>query len=126
MEAMVEEIGTKHLLPRQKEAFLCCSRCCDAVGSVRQLESCVQSCSASSTAAQKMIQGQIQEFQERFQRIAYRCQDVAKDSVPFNASPSEQAKAQTAFNACMETSGQDLLARVPKLKADVVAALNRM
>lgn len=38
IEGMIEEIQRVHLLPRQKEAFLCCARCCDSPGSIQALE----------------------------------------------------------------------------------------
>jgi Eukaryotic protein of unknown function (DUF842) len=38
VELMVEDIQKKHLLPKQKEAFLCCAKCCDTNDNVQQLQ----------------------------------------------------------------------------------------
>ena len=27
--SMVEDVTKQHLIPKQKEAFLCCAKCCD-------------------------------------------------------------------------------------------------
>ena len=41
----------------------------------------VERCSQTSAQSQKMIQTVMHDFQERFQRCAYRCQDIAKVGV---------------------------------------------
>ncbi len=35
---MIEDIQKTVLMPKQKEAFLCCAKCCDQVSGVRELE----------------------------------------------------------------------------------------
>ncbi len=40
--------------------------------------------------------------------------------------PCNDACLQDKFNACMEASGKDFLKKVPKLKADILAALKRV
>lgn len=126
VESMIEDIQKGVLLPKQKEAFLCCAKCCDTASGVRDMESCVQRCSQPSAEAQKVIQMQLGEFQERFQRTAMRCQDEVKEMLPYDASTSDQQRAQDKFNSCMEASGKDFLKKVPKLKADIMAALKRV
>lgn len=39
VETMIEDIQKGVLLPKQKDAFLCCAKCCDTVAGVRELES---------------------------------------------------------------------------------------
>ena len=39
VESMIEDIQKGVLLPKQKEAFLCCAKCCDTAGGVRDMES---------------------------------------------------------------------------------------
>ncbi|KAG2485234.1 hypothetical protein HYH03_016020 [Edaphochlamys debaryana] len=126
VEGVVEDLQRTQLVPRQKEAFLCCARCCDAPwNGPRELESCVQRCSTPTAQSQQIIQRELGEFQERFQRAAIRCQDEVKDLVSFEPTASEQARAQEKFSQCMELAGRDFLAKVPKLKADLTAALKR-
>lgn len=36
---MTEDISKKYILPTQKEAFLCCAKCCDKVGDMQDLQS---------------------------------------------------------------------------------------
>jgi len=38
MESMIAEIQKAHLLPKQKEAFLCCAKCCDSSDDLQQLQ----------------------------------------------------------------------------------------
>ena len=38
MEAMIGDIQKQHLLPKQKEAFLCCAKCCDSSDDLQQLQ----------------------------------------------------------------------------------------
>uniref|UniRef100_A0A7S0UU73 Protein FAM136A n=1 Tax=Polytomella parva TaxID=51329 RepID=A0A7S0UU73_9CHLO len=124
VEALVSEVQISHLLPKQKAAFLCCAQCCDTAKEVKQLEGCIQRCSIGSTNAQKAIQQQLGEFQERFQRAAIRCQDNVKDSFSmYDSSPSDQAKAHSQFNDCMEATGKEFLQKIPKLRQDMQAAL---
>jgi hypothetical protein len=40
MAADLTQVQKKHLIPKQKEAFLCCARCCDTTGgNTRDLQS---------------------------------------------------------------------------------------
>ncbi|GIL54286.1 hypothetical protein Vafri_9857 [Volvox africanus] len=125
MESMIEDIQKKILIPKQKEAFLCCAKCCDTVSGPRDLESCIMQCSKPSADSQKVIQQALGDFQERFQRAAMRCQDEVKDALGFEPSHSDQARAQSKFDSCMELAGKEFLQKVPKLKADLLAALQR-
>ena len=54
-----------------------------------------------------------------------RCQDQAQELMPYDASEADQRRAQSKFSACMEASGRDFLSKVPKLKADIIAALKK-
>eukprot|EP00798_Chlamydomonas_sp_ICE-L_P021849 gene21849-28879_t len=65
-------------------------------------------------------------MQERFQRCAMRCQDMARESMSYDATTLEQEKAQGKMNGCMDVCGKEFLGKVPKLKTDIIAALNRM
>ncbi len=38
MQDMIGDIQKQHLLPRQKEAFLCCAKCCDVSSDLQQLQ----------------------------------------------------------------------------------------
>ncbi len=38
IQGMVEELQKQHLVPKQKEAFLCCARCCDFPDNTAQLQ----------------------------------------------------------------------------------------
>ncbi|GFR48012.1 hypothetical protein Agub_g9841, partial [Astrephomene gubernaculifera] len=125
VETMIEDLQKSVLVPKQKEAFLCCAKCCDNFDGPRDLESCIQRCSQPSMQSQKTIQQGLADFQERFQRAAMRCQDEVKDVLGFEPSMSDQARAQDKFNSCMEVAGKDFLQKVPKLKADLQAALRR-
>ncbi|KAG1673456.1 hypothetical protein FOA52_002222 [Chlamydomonas sp. UWO 241] len=123
IEMMMEEIQKKHLIPKQKEAFLCCARCCDASGSnTRELQGCVERCSAGSQQAQKMIHQFMNDFQERYQRCAVRCQDLARDGLSYSGSSNEldQQKAQKKMMGCLDECGNECLGRIPNLKADIV------
>ncbi|PNW75994.1 hypothetical protein CHLRE_12g551900v5 [Chlamydomonas reinhardtii] len=125
VENMIEDLQKTVLMPKQKEAFLCCAKCCDSAGGARDLEACVQRCSQPTAESQKVIQQALGDFQERFQRAAMRCQDEVKDQFGFDPSQSDQMRAQEKFNSCMELSGKEFLSKVPKLKADMLAALRR-
>ncbi|KXZ53137.1 hypothetical protein GPECTOR_7g1028 [Gonium pectorale] len=125
VENVIEDLQKTVLMPRQKEAFLCCAKCCDTSAGPRDLEGCVQRCSQPTADSQKVIQQALGDFQERFQRAAMRCQDEVKDMLGFDPAPSDQARAQDKFNSCMEVAGKDFLQKVPKLKADLLAALKR-
>ena len=38
MEVMIADIQKQHLLPKQKEAFLCCAKCCDTADDLQHLQ----------------------------------------------------------------------------------------
>eukprot|EP00798_Chlamydomonas_sp_ICE-L_P021848 gene21848-28878_t len=64
--SMVEEIQVKYLVPKQKEAFLCCAKCCDTNASNAQnLQSCVERCSMGPAHSQKAIQGLMGDYQSQ-------------------------------------------------------------
>lgn len=119
IQSMVEELQKQHLVPLQKEAFLCCARCCDHPDNVAQLQNCVERCSKGSAQAQKLIQVQMHDFQERFQRCAIRCQDLARDA-------GDERAAEKKFMSCMEDCGQESLGRIPRMKSDIISNLQRL
>eukprot|EP00199_Chlamydomonas_sp_CCMP681_P004662 CAMPEP_0119107928 /NCGR_PEP_ID=MMETSP1180-20130426/12454_1 /TAXON_ID=3052 ORGANISM="Chlamydomonas cf sp, Strain CCMP681" /NCGR_SAMPLE_ID=MMETSP1180 /ASSEMBLY_ACC=CAM_ASM_000741 /LENGTH=140 /DNA_ID=CAMNT_0007093479 /DNA_START=75 /DNA_END=497 /DNA_ORIENTATION=+ len=125
VESMVEGIQRSHLVPAQKEAFLCCARCCDANGSTKQMQSCVEQCSMPPLAQQQQITRVMQDFQERFQRAAMRCNDRAQETSGFDPTLADEAKAKKVFLSCMAETGTEFEAKVPKLKQDIISSLNR-
>ena len=38
MEAMIGDLQKQYLLPKQKDAFLCCAKCCDASDDLQALQ----------------------------------------------------------------------------------------
>ena len=38
MEAMISDIQKQYLLPKQKDAFLCCAKCCDVSDDLQALQ----------------------------------------------------------------------------------------
>ncbi|EFJ42538.1 hypothetical protein VOLCADRAFT_107230 [Volvox carteri f. nagariensis] len=166
---MVEDIQKKVLIPKQKEAFLCCAKCCDTSSGPRDLEACRL---LHRDAPQPCCRHPLLLPPERFQRAAMRCQDEVKDMLGFEPSHSDQARAQlnlartafrkaaaddaddaddddaddgasvslsfmsaslqvwdllppSKFDGCMEAAGKEFLQKVPKLKGDLLAALQR-
>lgn len=70
-------------------------------------------------------------MQERFQREAMRCQDQAQEMVPYDASPTDQKRAQVRHRravhahvaGCMTGAANWLLQGCTAFKASVCAAL---
>eukprot|EP00197_Chlamydomonas_leiostraca_P003046 CAMPEP_0202868052 /NCGR_PEP_ID=MMETSP1391-20130828/10068_1 /ASSEMBLY_ACC=CAM_ASM_000867 /TAXON_ID=1034604 /ORGANISM="Chlamydomonas leiostraca, Strain SAG 11-49" /LENGTH=139 /DNA_ID=CAMNT_0049548153 /DNA_START=16 /DNA_END=435 /DNA_ORIENTATION=- len=126
IEGMVEDLQRTYLIPKQKDAFLCCAKCCDTSSNAPELQTCIERCSMSTQQQQKTIQAVMQDFQERFQRCALRCQDAAREVAGFDPSPSDEAKAKDKFNSCMDVCGKEFEGKVPKLKSDIIAQLKKM
>ena len=78
VETAMEDLQRRHLIPTQKQAFLCSAKCCDSHSDLGTLQQCAQSCQRTIAAAQEAMFGQLGEFQERFQRCTMRCQDAAR------------------------------------------------
>jgi hypothetical protein len=116
MESLGEELQRTHLIPKQKEAFLCCAKCCDNTASLHQVQACVERCSQGPQAAGRSMQTAMQDFQERLQRCAYRCQDLARDA-------GDEYMGEKKMASCMDECGKELLDRLPKLRSDILSAL---
>ncbi len=65
-------------------------------------------------------------LQERFQRCAVRCQALARDGLGYDAKLADQERAQAKFNGCLDECGKECLSRIPKLKQDIVAQIQRL
>eukprot|EP00195_Chlamydomonas_chlamydogama_P004866 CAMPEP_0202901382 /NCGR_PEP_ID=MMETSP1392-20130828/14223_1 /ASSEMBLY_ACC=CAM_ASM_000868 /TAXON_ID=225041 /ORGANISM="Chlamydomonas chlamydogama, Strain SAG 11-48b" /LENGTH=141 /DNA_ID=CAMNT_0049587937 /DNA_START=71 /DNA_END=496 /DNA_ORIENTATION=- len=126
IQGMIEDIQKLHLLPRQKQAFLCCAQCCDNTTNMQQVQSCVERCTSGPAQFQKIIQANMAEFQERFQRCVFRCQDLAKESMSFDATPAEQSLAEQKFKTCFDACGKEFQAKIPKLRADIEGQLKKV
>jgi hypothetical protein len=136
----MDQIQRSHLIPLQREAFLCSARCCDAAQkattssgaeAMRSLQECAARCSQPVQAAQQVSYGAVEDFQARFQRCAARCQDLAREELPSGAGapPSAKAVAQAEekMRACLErTCADEFLGKVGKMKADIEAGLKQI
>lgn len=135
----MDQIQRSHLIPLQREAFLCSARCCDAAAKaqvggadgMRQLQECAARCSHPVEAAQQVSYGAVQDFQARFQRCAARCQDAARESLPSGSgappSQKEVAKAEEKLKACLERQcAEEFLGKVGKLRADIEGGLKQI
>lgn len=135
----MDAVQRGHLIPLQREAFLCSARCCDAAAKapagadgMRQLQECAARCSQPVEAAQQVSYGAVQDFQARFQRCAARCQDLARESLPSGAggaSPSakEVARAEEALKTCLEKQcAEEFIGKVGKLRSDIEGGLKQI
>lgn len=125
VESMLQSIQKQHLLPRQKDAFLCSARCCDTASSLQDVQSCVEQCSQVVAAAQRVVMTELQEFQERFQRCAQRCQDVAKDALPVSPTEKDHANATQKMYDCVETCANESLSKIPKMQQGIEAKMKK-
>lgn len=135
----MDQVQRAHLIPMQREAFLCSARCCDAAAKapgggpdgMRALQECASHCSAPVQAAQQVSAAAVQDFQARFQRCAARCQDLARESLPSGgaAPPSakEVARAEERMRACLEGQcATEFSGKVGKLRADIEGGLKQI
>ncbi|KAF5840466.1 hypothetical protein DUNSADRAFT_16557 [Dunaliella salina] len=126
VDSMMASLSRTHLIPAQKEAFLCCAGCCDPNARPEQLQSCVEHCSNKSMQQQKVIQGVMSDFQERFQRCAMRCQDTARETAGLDPSPADEKRAKDAFGSCVDACGQEFEGKMPKLHQEIEKQLQRL
>ncbi|KAL6765310.1 hypothetical protein V8C86DRAFT_2457481 [Haematococcus lacustris] len=126
VENVVDELQREKLIPVQKNAFLCCAKCCDTSSSVQEIQGCVERCSNPVQQVQKSIQHVMQDFQERFQRCSLRCQDSAREVAGFDPSPSDEARAKDTFLKCVDSCGMEFEGKVPKLKQDILGQLRKL
>jgi hypothetical protein len=136
----MDAVQRGHLIPLQREAFLCSARCCDAAAKapsgggadgMRSLQECAARCSAPVEAAQQVSYGAVQDFQARFQRCAARCQDLARESLPSGAgappSAKEVARAEERMKACLEKQcAEEFIGKVGKLRSDIEGGLKQI
>eukprot|EP00882_Tetradesmus_deserticola_P031899 GHRQ01036080.1.p2 GENE.GHRQ01036080.1~~GHRQ01036080.1.p2 ORF type:complete len:111 (+),score=46.54 GHRQ01036080.1:170-502(+) len=78
LEAAMDDLQRKNLIPLQKESFLCAAKCCDKHSDMQALQQCTVNCQAKVQSAHQVLYGNLEDFQKRFQRCLMRCQDQAK------------------------------------------------
>eukprot|EP00882_Tetradesmus_deserticola_P010138 GHRQ01010713.1.p2 GENE.GHRQ01010713.1~~GHRQ01010713.1.p2 ORF type:complete len:142 (+),score=64.22 GHRQ01010713.1:282-707(+) len=126
LEAAMDDLQRKNLIPLQKESFLCAAKCCDKHSDMQALQQCTVNCQAKVQSAHQVLYGNLEDFQKRFQRCLMRCQDQAKDSLPSTPQEQDMEKAQDQIMACMDLCAVEYTGKVGKLKADVGARLSQI
>ncbi|KAK9809831.1 hypothetical protein WJX72_000021 [[Myrmecia] bisecta] len=125
LTALVEDLEKSELRPRQKDSFVCSARCCDSSASQQNLQQCCEACSTSVRVAEQVVNRSLATFQERLQRCAQRCSDVAQESMPTKPSDKDIAKAQGRAAECLADCAQQYEQQVPKLGQDIRAQLQQ-
>ena len=107
MGRMLERLDREEIRPEQKAMYMCSARCCDRARDQQELSVCIERCSSRLMVMQHAIQANINRFQNRFERCAARCHDVASEMLPPAGStqaqnPQDVQKAQKKFDSCVD------------------------
>eukprot|EP01025_Chloroclados_australasicus_P028351 TRINITY_DN2811_c0_g1_i1.p2 TRINITY_DN2811_c0_g1~~TRINITY_DN2811_c0_g1_i1.p2 ORF type:complete len:148 (+),score=21.37 TRINITY_DN2811_c0_g1_i1:220-663(+) len=126
VENMTNELDKKYIRPQQKKSFECCAQCCDTAKDQQALMACVDQCQVKVSRQQSVVNQLMQDFQNRLQRCASRCNDIAQEMVPSNPTSTDIEKAQQKGKECITQCAEEYEAYVPKLKQDLESSLNRL
>ncbi|WIA13303.1 hypothetical protein OEZ85_006887 [Tetradesmus obliquus] len=126
LEAALDELQRKNLIPLQKDSFLCAAKCCDKHSDMQALQQCTVNCQAKVQTAHQVLYGNLEDFQKRFQRCLLRCEDQAKDALPPKPKEKDMEKAQDQIMECMDLCAVEYTGKVAKLKADVGSSLSQI
>eukprot|EP00879_Flechtneria_rotunda_P011025 GHRR01011520.1.p1 GENE.GHRR01011520.1~~GHRR01011520.1.p1 ORF type:complete len:142 (+),score=37.72 GHRR01011520.1:218-643(+) len=126
MGGVMDELQRSSLIPLQKEAFICSANCCDQHQDMRALQQCTVNCQRKVEAAHQVLYGNLEDFQKRFQRCLMRCDDLARESLPSRPNDKDISKAQDKQLSCMDACAVEYQGKIPKLKADMTASLQKM
>eukprot|EP01024_Parvocaulis_polyphysoides_P012847 TRINITY_DN14828_c0_g2_i2.p1 TRINITY_DN14828_c0_g2~~TRINITY_DN14828_c0_g2_i2.p1 ORF type:complete len:166 (-),score=20.80 TRINITY_DN14828_c0_g2_i2:31-483(-) len=125
VEEMTNSIDNKLVRPEQKRSFECCAQCCDTAQDQEALMRCVDQCQQRVSRQQQVVNQLMQDFQNRLQRCAMRCNDMAKELLPSNPSSQDIEKAQAKGQECVADCSDEYVNQIPKLQADLEQALRR-
>lgn len=115
MENLSEDLDRTVSRPLQKQAFKCSAACCDSAKSQAELQECVQACSSKVQRMETVVNHELEDFHQRLQRCAIRCQDVAREKLPLEPSDSQVRDAQAKMEACVSVCAKDFEKQVPEL-----------
>lgn len=126
IETTMDEMQRTHLIPLQKDAFLCSAKCCDRHKDMEALQQCTVNCQQKVHAAHQVLYGNLEAFQERFKRCLMRCDDAAREGLPHNPSEKDIHKAQDQQVACMDACAKEYTAKVPKMQKDCQSGMKQL
>eukprot|EP01023_Acetabularia_acetabulum_P038343 TRINITY_DN3671_c0_g1_i1.p1 TRINITY_DN3671_c0_g1~~TRINITY_DN3671_c0_g1_i1.p1 ORF type:complete len:149 (-),score=26.80 TRINITY_DN3671_c0_g1_i1:189-635(-) len=126
VEDMTNEMDKSYIRPEQKRSFECCAHCCDISKDQQALMNCVDQCQLKVSRQQNVVNQLMQDFQNRLQRCAVRCNDMAKEMLPANPTQQDYEKAQEKGKDCIADCSEEYEKQVPKLRKDLEDALRRV
>lgn len=59
----MDEMQRTHLIPLQKDAFVCSAKCCDKHKDMSALQQCTVNCQQKVHAAHQVLYGNLEQFQ---------------------------------------------------------------
>ncbi|XP_014672247.1 PREDICTED: protein FAM136A-like [Priapulus caudatus] len=126
MTKMFEDLDRSHLRNMQGDMYRCSTACCDDKGrNMDQVQKCVDRCSKPIYQAQNFIQGEIQNYQDRLQRCALKCQDDTRDQVTPSTSEAEMARLKDKMEGCVVRCADEHIQLVPALMKRIQEVLQQ-